>query len=150
VYASLKKGLLLETITLEEAIKLFDLPRQIGEYMGEELTVSTGRFGPYVKFGKQFVSLKKEDDPYTVSKERAIELIEDKLTKDKERLIQDFGEIRILNGRFGPYISYSGNNYKIPKGTDCSVMTRENCMELIEKQGEKPAKTKNVKTRKTR
>ena len=145
VYAGLKKGQLLETITLDEAIKLFDLPRNLGEYENVELVVSIGRFGPYVRFGKQFVSLKKEDDPYTVTKERAIELIEEKKKKDAERLIKDFGDIQVLNGRFGPYITYNGSNYKLPKDIDRDTLTKEKCEELIKEQDSKsPKKEKKV------
>ncbi|MDR1169271.1 MAG: type I DNA topoisomerase [Prevotellaceae bacterium] len=140
VYASLKKGQLIESISLEEALKLFDLPRNVGQYEGTELVVAIGRFGPYVRFGKQFVSLGKNDDPYTVTKERAIELIEEKQLKDKEKTIKDFGDIKVLNGRFGPYIFFEGNNYKLPKDTDKESLTKEQCEELIAQQGIKPAK----------
>jgi len=149
VYAGLKKGQLLETITLDEAMKLFELPRQIGEYEGETMVASIGRFGPYIRFGKQFVSLKKEDDPYTVTKERAIELIEEKKVKDKEKLIANFGDIKVLNGRFGPYISYDGDNYKLPKDIDKSTITEEKCKELIKEQKGKGKSTKASKTTKT-
>jgi DNA topoisomerase-1 len=140
VYASLKKGQLIESITLEEALKLFDLPRNIGQYEGLEMVVAIGRFGPYVKFGKQFVSLGKNDDPYTVTGERAIELIEDKRLKDREKTIKDFEDIKVLNGRFGPYIFFEGNNYKLPKDVDKDSLTRQKCEELIEQQGRKPVK----------
>jgi DNA topoisomerase-1 len=140
VYASLKKGQLIESISLEEALKLFDLPRNIGQYEETELVVAIGRFGPYVRFGKQFVSLGKNDDPYTVTKERAIELIKDKQLKDKEKTIKDFGDIKVLNGRFGPYIFFEGNNYKLPKDIDKDGLTKKQCEELIARQGVKPAK----------
>jgi DNA topoisomerase-1 len=148
MYASLKKGQLIESISLEEALKLFDLPRNIGEYEGKELVVAIGRFGPYIRFGSQFVSLGKIDDPYTVTRERAIELIEEKQLKDKEKTIKDFDDIKVLNGRFGPYIFFEGNNYKLPKDIDKNTLTREQCMELIQQQGVKPAKeSKASKTR---
>jgi DNA topoisomerase-1 len=140
IYASLKKGQLIESISLEEALKLFDLPRNVGQYEGTELVVAIGRFGPYVRFGKQFVSLGKNDDPYTVTKERTIELIEEKRLKDKEKTIKDFGDIKVLNGRFGPYIFFEGNNYKLPKDIDKESLTKKKCEELIEQQGRKPAK----------
>ncbi|MDR1887395.1 MAG: type I DNA topoisomerase [Prevotellaceae bacterium] len=140
VYTSLKKGQLIESISLEEALKLFDLPRNIGTYEGETLIVAVGRFGPYVRFGKQFVSLGKSDDPYTVTVERAIELIEEKRLKDKEKTIKDFGNIKVLNGRFGPYIFFEGNNYKLPKDADRDSLTKEKCEELIQQQGVKPPK----------
>ncbi|MDR2026843.1 MAG: type I DNA topoisomerase [Prevotellaceae bacterium] len=141
VYASLKKGQLIESISLEEALKLFDLPRNIGQYEGEDLVVGVGKFGPYVRFGKTFVSLGKNDDPYIVTKERAIELIEEKRLKEKEKTIKDFGDIKVLNGRFGPYIFYKGNNYKLPKDENKDALTKEKCEELIQKQGIKPEKT---------
>ncbi|MDR1340587.1 MAG: type I DNA topoisomerase [Prevotellaceae bacterium] len=156
LYASLKKGQLIESISLEEALKLFDLPREIGKYEDTVLVVGLGRFGPYVRFGKQFVSLGKNDDPYTVTKERAIELIEEKRLKEKERVIKNFEDVQVLNGRYGPYIFYEGNNYKLPGDTDRDGLTREKCLELIEQQGVKPAKTgksakpaKSVKSAKT-
>ena len=142
VYAGLQKGQLIETITLEEALKLFALPRNIGDYKGEALSVALGRFGPYVKFGKEFVSLAKTDDPYTITKERAIELIEEKTAKDKEKLIKDFDDIKVLNGRYGAYLTFGGNNYKLTKNVDMDGLTKEKCMEMIEKQGIKPAKSK--------
>jgi DNA topoisomerase-1 len=141
VYASLKKGQLIETISLEEALKLFDLPRNIGQYEDEDLVVGVGKFGPYVRFGKTFVSLGKNDDPYIVTKERAIELIEDKRLKEKEKTIKDFGDIKVLNGRFGPYIVYKGNNYKLQKNENKDTLTKERCEELIQQQGVKPEKT---------
>jgi DNA topoisomerase-1 len=150
VYASLKKGQLIETISLEEALKLFDLPRNIGEYENKGLVVAIGRFGPYIRFGDKFVSLGKTDDPYTVTRERAIELIEEKRLKDKEKTIKDFGDIKVLNGRFGPYIVFGGNNYKLPKEIDKDSLTKKQCEELIQQQGIKPAKeSKTSKTAKT-
>jgi len=147
LYASLQKNQLIESITLAEALKLFDLPRNVGEYEGEELVVAVGRFGPYVRFGKLFVSLRKEDDPYTVTKERAIELIVEKRVTEKEKVVKDFGEIKVLNGRFGPYIIFEGNNYKLPRNEDKETLTKAKCEELIKKQGVKPAKiSKSAKT----
>jgi DNA topoisomerase-1 len=140
VYASLKQGQLIESISLEEALKLFDLPRNLGEYEGKTLTVAIGRFGPYIRFGDQFVSLGKNDDPYTITIERATEIIEEKKLKDKEKTIKDFGDIKVLNGRFGPYIVFEGNNYKLPKDADKESLTKEKCKELIQQQGIKPAK----------
>jgi DNA topoisomerase-1 len=149
IYASLKKGQLIENISLEEALKLFDLPRNIGEYEGKVLVVAIGRFGPYIRFGTQFVSLDKTDDPYTVTRERAIELIEAKQLKDKEKTIKDFDDIKVLNGRFGPYLVFEGNNYKLPKDIDKDTLTKEQCMELIQKQGIKPAKAGKASKTKT-
>ncbi len=141
-FASLQKGQLIETITLEEALKLFELPRAIGEYEDKEVVASVGRFGPYIRHGSAFVSLKKEDNPYTVTLERAIELIEEKRKKEREKYITVFKDedIQVINGRFGPYIAHAGKNYKIPKGTDAAKLSLDNCQEIIKTQEAKPAK----------
>lgn len=133
-YASLRKGQLIETISIEEVLELFKLPREIGEYEEKPLTIGLGRFGPYVKHDNKFYSLEKDvDDPLEVTRERAIELVEAKREGDKKRVINTFGEIIVLNGRYGPYISYHKKNYKIPKKTDPGTLTEEDCMALIEK-----------------
>lgn len=133
-YASLRKGQLIETITLEEVLELFKLPREIGEYDEKALTVGIGRFGPYVKHDNKFYSLQKDvDDPLEITRERAIELIKAKKEGDKKRIINTFGDISVLNGRYGPYISYHKKNYKIPKKTDPASLTEEDCLKLIEK-----------------
>ena len=145
-YSALQKGQLLETITLEEALVLFQLPRQLGEYEGKVVTVAIGRFGPYVKHDGKFVSLKKGiDDPYTVEFDRAVELIEEKREADRNKFIKTFSEdenIQILNGRYGPYISFEKNNYKIPKDIDAASLDYETAVKLIK---EAPAKKKAVK-----
>lgn len=142
-FASLRSGQHLETITLEEALDLFKLPRDLGEYEGKKVTVAIGRFGPYIRHNNKFVSLEKGiDDPYTMQLDRAIELIETKREKDRKALIKTFDEepdLRILNGRWGPYISYKKKNYKIAKGTEAEKMTLEDCMKIIE-EGPKPKK----------
>ncbi len=133
-YASLRKGQLLETITIEEVLELFKLPREIGEYEEKTLTIGIGRFGPYVKHDNKFYSLQKDvDDPLEITRERAIELIEAKKEGDKKKVINTFGDISVLNGRYGPYISYHKKNYKIPKKTDPATLTEEDCLKLIEK-----------------
>ncbi len=130
-FASLRPGQKLETITLEEAVELFKLPRELGETPeGEKVSANVGRFGPYVRYGSQFVSL-KEDDPYTVELPRALELIREKKEADAKRLIHDFDGIRVLNGRYGPYITDGKKNARIPKGTDPAALTREQCQELL-------------------
>jgi DNA topoisomerase-1 len=132
-FASLGKSQLLETITLEEALNLFRLPRTIGIHEGEDLIVGTGRFGPYVRHKGKFYSLKKGvDDPYTITQERAIELITEKNEADKNKVIHDFGEIKVLNGRYGAYIVSDKKNFRIPKGTDPAKLTREDCLRIIE------------------
>lgn len=146
-YAGLQKGQLIETITLEEALKLFELPRPVGNYEGKELFAAIGRFGPYIRFGSEFVSLKKGvDDPYTVTEERAIELIEEKRKKDREKVISNFDSVQVLNGRFGPYISFEKENFRIPKGTDAKSLTFEQCMEIITKQREKEGGSTKTKS----
>jgi DNA topoisomerase-1 len=138
LFASLRPGQHLETITLEEALELFKLPRTIGDYEGKPVSVAIGRFGPYIRHNSLFVSLDKNlDDPYTVDLERAIALIESKREKDKNAVIKVFDEnpeVKLLNGRWGAYLSYKKNNYKLPKGTDATKLSYEECMQLIEKQ----------------
>ncbi|MDR2064818.1 MAG: type I DNA topoisomerase [Prevotellaceae bacterium] len=146
-FSSLKKGQLIETLTIDEALKLFELPRNLGEYEGKEVIASAGRFGPYVLHDSKFISMKKNiDDPYSITIERAIELIEEKRKKDNEKNIAKFGDIEVLNGFYGPYIAYDGKNYKIPKNQDPKTLTRDDCMALIESQKNKEPKTKTKKT----
>lgn len=118
-YASLLKGQMVATITLEEALALFELPRALGEYEGKSVVAAVGRFGPYVKHDGKFTSLKvrEGDDPYTITLERAVELIEEKREAERNRVIRVFEaeDIQVLNGRWGPYIAHGGANYKIPK-----------------------------------
>ena len=137
-YASLKKGQLIATITLEEALSLFGLPRTIGEIDGKEVVVSNGRFGPYIRHDGKFTSLGKQDDPYTITLERAGELIREKeaqlkASKEPIKIFGESGEIRVMNGRYGPYISFDGKNYRIPKGTDIDKITHEDAKEIIAK-----------------
>lgn len=137
VYAGLLKGQLIETITLEEAIKLFEFPRDLGEYEGKSVQVGIGRFGPYVKHASKYVSIPKGDSPGEINLDRAIELIEAKRKADIEKHIKNFEEeptLQVLNGRFGPYIAFDGANYKIPKGTDPKELTLEECRKLIQDQ----------------
>ena len=131
-FASLTKNQLLETITLEEALNLFRLPRSLGLHDGEEIIVGTGKFGPYVRYKGKFCSLKKdEDDPYSVTAERAIEIINEKKETEQKKTIKDFGEILVLNGRYGPYITRDKKNFRIPKGRDAEKLTKEDCIEII-------------------
>ena len=142
LFASLRRNQSIESITLEEALELFKLPRQIGEYEGKEMTVAIGRFGPYIRHDASFYSLPKTDDPMEVVAERAIEIIEEKREQEKNRIICVFGDIQVLNGRFGAYITRDKINYKIPKGTDSAALTEEKCLELIAAQPDNKAKTK--------
>ncbi|MBN1115653.1 MAG: type I DNA topoisomerase [Bacteroidales bacterium] len=134
-FASILKGQHIETITLEEALSLFQLPREVGEYEGKTMTVAIGRFGPYIRHNNAFVSLKKDvDDPYAITAERAIELIEEKREKDKNKYIKTFDdepELQILNGRWGPYLVYKKKNFKIPKGVEPASLSKEDCMKII-------------------
>ncbi len=118
-FASLLKGQSIETISLDEALELFKLPRSIGEYEDDEVVVGVGRFGPYVRHKSKFYSLKKGvDDPLKIGMPRAIELIEEKRLQEKNSQILKFDDLEVLNGRYGPYIASKGKNYKIPKGAE--------------------------------
>jgi DNA topoisomerase-1 len=133
-FASLSKNQLLETITLEEALNLFRLPRSLGEYDGGEMVVGIGKFGPYIRFKSKFFSLKKGvDDPYSVTFERAVEIILEKNENDKKKILKNFGDIMLLNGRYGPYLVKDKQNYRLPKGTDAEKLTKEDCDKIIEK-----------------
>ena len=143
-YASLRKGQYLDKITLEEALELFKLPRDVGEFEGKKIVAAIGRFGPYVRHDGKFVSLGKELDPHTVDEQTAIELIKAKREADAKKLIKEFDEepdLKVLNGRWGPYISFKKKNFKIPKGTEAEELTYEECIEIIEKAPEKKKKT---------
>ncbi|MEI6047959.1 MAG: type I DNA topoisomerase [Bacteroidota bacterium] len=132
-FASLSKNQLLETITLEEALNLFRLPRSLGEYDGGEMVVGIGKFGPYIRHKSKFYSLKKVvDDPYTVPFERAVEVICEKNESDKKKVLKDFGDIMLLNGRYGPYLVKNKLNYRLPKGSDSGKLTKEDCIKIIE------------------
>ncbi|HKK42991.1 MAG TPA: type I DNA topoisomerase [Bacteroidales bacterium] len=133
-FASLNKNQLIETITLEEALNLFRLPRSLGDFEGGEVIVGTGRFGPYVRYKSKFYSLRKDvDDPYTIDMGRAVEIIREKNENDRKKVINDFGDIRVLNGRYGPYLAKDKKNYRLPKGTDAEKLTKEDCISIIEK-----------------
>jgi len=142
-FAGLKKDMSIESVTLEEVLKLFDFPRILGEYEGKEITVAVGRFGPYVKHDNKFYSLAKTDNPALVEYDRAVEIINEKRQKDLDNIILTFDQdpdLRVLNGRFGPYIVYKKSNYKIPKGTEPSTLTYEQCMALVDDPKNAPKK----------
>jgi DNA topoisomerase-1 len=133
-FASLAKNQLLETITLPEALNLFRLPRSLGIHEGDEIVVGIGKFGPYVRYRSKFYSLKKGvDDPYSVTIQRAAEIIKEKSESDKKKVIKDFGDIRLLNGRYGPYLEKDKKNYRLPKRSDAEKLTKEECIVIIEK-----------------
>lgn len=134
LFASLQKSQSIETITLEETLKLFELPRTVGEFRGKEVVIGVGRFGPYIRHNNKFVSLPKGVDPLEVRLDEAIELIEAKEKKDKEKIIKTFEEdtdLQVLNGRYGPYIAYKKSNYKIPKGQKPEELSLEDCRKII-------------------
>ena len=155
-YASLLKGQLLESITFDEAINLFKLPRDVGTYEDKVIVAAIGRFGPYIRHDSKFVSLKGDDDPYTVEQDRAIELIEAKRKADAEKFIKSFDEnpeVQVLNGRYGPYIKVGKKNVKIPKDQEPKDLTLKECLDLAEKAPERKArggkrKTKTATTKK--
>ena len=132
-FASLMKGQSIETITLEEVLKLFDLPRTIGDFEGEEMSAGIGRFGPFIHHNNKYISIPKTLNPLTITREEAIRLIEDKRKKESQRHIKFFEKegIEILNGRYGAYIAFDGANYRLPKNTDPEKLTPEECMNII-------------------
>ena len=150
-FAGLQKTQSITTITLEEALKLFELPRSVGEFEGKDVSVGTGRFGPYIKHNGKFISLPKGYDPYSVDLDSAISLIEDKRQKDAEKIIKTFPEdadLQILNGRYGPYIAYQKTNYKIPKGVVPADLDFDAAMKIVKATGEKPATKTKAKSKK--
>jgi DNA topoisomerase-1 len=149
-YAAMRRDQHIETITLEEAMELFKLPRDLGTYEDKKVVAAIGRFGPYVRHDSKFYSLKKDvDDPYTVELPRVIELIEEKRLAEKNKVINAFagdeGEIQVLNGRYGPYIAYNKSNYRLPKGKEAKEakdLTLDDCLEIIKNT---PVKTTRKK-----
>ena len=145
-FASLLKGQSIETITLQDALKLFDLPRVVGEFEGEEMIAGIGRFGPFVRHNNAFISIPATLNPLSITAEEAIGLIESKRQKEQKRHINIFGEepeqIEVLNGRYGPYIAFKGNNYRIPKTAEPTSLTLEDCRRIIDETADKPAKKK--------
>ena len=143
-FASLLKGQSMSDITLEEALKLFEFPRSLGEYEGKDVTVAIGRFGPYVRHDGKFVSIPKDMAPAAVTLDEAIALINEKRSREAQRVVRTFDAepgLQILNGRYGVYIAYNDKNYKIPKTVeDPAALTLEEAMEIVKAQDEKPAK----------
>ncbi len=146
-FATLKREQSIETITLEEALELFRLPREVGTFEEKKMVVNVGRFGPYVQHDGKFVSIPKDEDPMTITPERSIELIEAKRRADAERYIKNFApeepEMEILNGRFGAYIKYKGKNFKLPKDllSKAAELTLEECRKVVEEDEKKSTKT---------
>lgn len=150
-FYGLQPGQRLDSITLDEALALTKLPRDLGESPdGLAISANVGRFGPYVKYGTQFVSLKKDDDPYTVTLERALELVEQKKKVDAEREIKIFSEdnIKVLKGRYGPYVTDGKKNARIPKETEPESLTLEQCVALLAAAKNRPKRKRNTKKKK--
>ena len=147
-FANLRQGQRLESLTFEEALELFKLPRTLAEFEGKDMVVGTGRFGPYIRHNSSFYSLAKTDDPLSVNEERAIEIILNKRKADAEKVISRFGgdpEIQVLNGRFGPYITKGKENFKIPKDMDAKLLTLAQCEAIIADEANKPKTVKKKK-----
>lgn len=134
IFASLQKGQSVATITLDEALKLFELPRTLGEFEGADVTVAVGRFGPYIKHAGKYTSIPSGISPLAITLEEATDILVKKREADAQKLIKKFAEepdMQILNGRYGPYISYKKSNYKIPKGTDAATLTIDACLKIV-------------------
>ncbi len=149
-FAQMTKGQSMDSITLEEALALFRLPRTLGEFEGQTVSVGAGRFGPYVQHNQKYISIPKGMDPMTITLEESVKLIDEKRQAEANRHIKTLGEgeemIEILNGRFGPYIAYKGKNYKIPKDTEPATLQAIHCLAIIEQQ-EKEGPKKKAKTK---
>jgi DNA topoisomerase-1 len=147
IFASLGKSLSMSTVTLEEALELFKLPRNLGDFEDSAIIVNTGRFGPYIQHNKKYVSLPKGEDPMSVTLERAIELIQEKRDAEVKASLKKFDEdpeMEVKNGRFGPYVAYKGVNYKLSKAqaARATELTYEECLKHVEAEGEKKKKKK--------
>ena len=135
-FASLRKGQLIESITLDEALELFALPRDLGLLDGEKLIVGLGKYGPYVRYGKSFASLARTDDPYTITYERAVELVREHKAAAAAahtplRTFPEDPDMLVKNGRYGVYIAYKGKNYRLPRGTKPETLTLDDCLKIV-------------------
>ena len=132
-YASLAPGQLIESITLEEALKLFELPRTVGQYEGIDIVCTKGRYGPYIKYGDRNISLPRGTDPLKADLDTCIRLIAESADKKAGGIIAEYkdSDIQVINGAYGPYIKHAGNNYKIPKGIEPEELTEDKCKEII-------------------
>lgn len=142
-FANLRNGMMIENITLEEALELFKLPRVVGQFEGKDIKANTGRFGPYLQHDGKFVSIPKGEDPMLIEEVRAIELIEAKRKAEAEKLIKSFPEnpeVTLLNGRWGPYLAIGKNNYKLPKDKDPKSLSLDDCLKLAAEQDAAPKK----------
>ena len=139
-FARLTKELSMETITLEQAMELFKLPRTLGDFEDNAVSIGAGRFGPYVRHNDKYISLPKGTDPMAITLQEAIELILEKREAEKQKFIKEFAEdpeMLILNGRYGPYISYQKKNYKIPQNVVPQDLNLQTCFDIIKLQSEK-------------
>lgn len=146
-FAQMRAEQSIETITLEEALELFKLPRELGEFEGNSVSVGAGRFGPYILHNKKYVSLPKDKDPMAITLDEAVELIQQKRLAEVERHLKSFEEepeLEVLNGRYGPYLAYKGENYRLPKtlAERAKSLTLDECMAVIKEQSEKPKTTR--------
>ena len=130
-FANLAPGQIIESLTLEDALKLFSLPRTVGEHEGIPVVCTSGRFGPYIKYGDRNVSLPRKSNPLTISLAECVEIIEAAGTAKTREVLAEFGDIQVINGNYGPYIKYDGGNYKIPAGKDAKALTEQDCREII-------------------
>ena len=140
----------METITLDEALELFKLPRTIGQFEGTNVVIGAGRFGPYIMHNKKYVSLPKDENPLTISLETAVALINEKRQQEEQRHLKTFDEdekMEVLNGRYGPYIAYDGKNYRMPKNLHdkAAELTYEECMDIVKNAPEPKAKGRRTK-----
>lgn len=152
LFASLLKGQSMSSITLDEALRLFDLPRTLGNFEDKPVTVGIGKFGPYIRHDNKYVSLPKTYEPLSVTLEEAIDIIHQKREQESQRLIKSFTEepdLEILNGRYGAYIAYKKKNYKIPKGSEPASLSLEACLQIIKESEEKPATKKRTTSKKS-
>ena len=130
-FANLAPGQIIESLTLEDALKLFSLPRTVGEHEGIPVVCTSGRFGPYIKYGDRNVSLPRKSNPLTITLAECVEIIEAAGTAKTREVLAEFGDIQVINGNYGPYIKYDGGNYKIPAGKDAKSLTEQDCREII-------------------
>ncbi|MCD8043043.1 MAG: type I DNA topoisomerase [Tannerellaceae bacterium] len=151
-FASLMKGQSIETITLEEAMKLFELPRTVGDFEDKTVVAAVGKFGPFIRHDGKFISIPKDLNPLSITLDEAIELIKEKRIKDEQRFLKKFDEdpeLEILNGRYGPYIAYKGKNYRIPKTVqEPATLSFDECMKIVTTAADKPAGKKKAATKK--
>ena len=148
LFASLQPNQSIGNISLEDALKLFQLPRVVGQYEDQDMKVNNGRFGPYVQVGKIFASIPKGEDPMSITYERSLEIYLEKLQVEANRLIKSFDErpdIQLLNGRYGPYMKIGKDNFKLPKGTEAEKLSLEECIEISKSDAAKPAKKRTFK-----